>query len=62
MTSKETAVLALENLANNLDTTASIMRQLGNPYRQKALELAGAWEMVQEWVEAIKQLEETSDE
>lgn len=46
--------MALENLANNLDTTTTIMRRLGNPYRQKAPELAGAWEMVQEWIKSIE--------
>ncbi len=42
MTDKETAIAALENLASNLDTTATIMRRLGNPYRNKSPELSGA--------------------
>ena len=54
MTEEETAIAALENLASNLDTTATIMRRLGNPYRNKSPELSGVWEMVQEWIAAIR--------
>ena len=54
MTEEETAIAALENLASSLDTTATIMRRLGNPYRNKSQELSGAWEMVQEWIAAIR--------
>lgn len=58
MSDKETAVAALENLSSSLDTTATIMRKLGNPYRQKYSELAGAWGMVQDWISTIKEIDD----
>lgn len=57
MTDKEKqqqAIAILENLMSNLDTTALVMRKLGSPYSDKSSELAGAREMVQEWVAEIQ--------
>lgn len=61
MTDKQQVIAALQNLASNMETTAETMKrcQEAQPeLRQHALELSGAWEMVNDW---IKNLEEQTD-
>jgi hypothetical protein len=55
---KQQLISVLENLASCMETSAEVMKRaefLQPELRQHAIELSGAWEMVSDWIKAIKE-------